>query len=641
MPGGGSPLLKYAEVSLADGVPYSGEFDDVYASREGAYGQARSVFMASGAVSKAWGGKPIWRILENGFGLGTNFLAAADEFLSSPQAPERLFYCAVEGRPVTRETLLASHEGAPLSKNGSLLARELAAKWPDAVKGFHTLSLAQGRITLRLVFMDVREALRELSGFFDTLFLDGFSPKKNPDMWDPCVLRGLASHMREGAICTSWCTSGTVRRLLADAFFDVQKLPGFGMKRERLFAVMRAKRDYDAAPRAIKSVAVIGAGLAGAVIARLLAELGSEVLIFDDAPMPAMGASALRHAFSHPHFSYPDNPQFALTRAGTDALSRFLDLFCTNSGAPVYNASGAFECVADPLKEARMKAYLSGFKNNPYAVYVPKEKTREYTGLGLKAGGIFLKSGGVLDCQAFIRACLDHPAVRFFGSSKIISVEGDSGQWSCNDAYGRTLYNGSDVVLACASDSFRLAGIRHQYGQEIYGAITLLRSGDLSALRVPVSGAGYAEHGPGLSCVGATYEFDGFDSVYELDDNFKKLHSLFEEPPEAVATGFYRGVRFSGRGHMPYAGACPDEKALSQGKSRAVKEGLWLLAGLGSRGASYIVPAAQMLLDEMLGAPRGASFGKSLAKAVDPLRGYTSPAGQSAGRRRARKPWNY
>ena len=44
-------------ISLA-GVPYSPAFDDVYHSRDGAFGQARHVFLGGNGLPQRWQGLP-------------------------------------------------------------------------------------------------------------------------------------------------------------------------------------------------------------------------------------------------------------------------------------------------------------------------------------------------------------------------------------------------------------------------------------------------------------------------------------------------------------------------------------------------------------------------------------------------------
>ena len=62
---------------LADGTPSSPRFNDRYrSSAQNGRLQAEQVFVAGCGLPQAWQGQPQWRILENGFGLGLNFLVS-------------------------------------------------------------------------------------------------------------------------------------------------------------------------------------------------------------------------------------------------------------------------------------------------------------------------------------------------------------------------------------------------------------------------------------------------------------------------------------------------------------------------------------------------------------------------------------
>ena len=73
---------------LDDGTPASPRFNDRYRSavQQGRL-QAEQVFVAGCGLPQAWQGQPQWRILENGFGLGLNFLVSWQAWRQDPQRP--------------------------------------------------------------------------------------------------------------------------------------------------------------------------------------------------------------------------------------------------------------------------------------------------------------------------------------------------------------------------------------------------------------------------------------------------------------------------------------------------------------------------------------------------------------------------
>ena len=83
-----------------DGTPRSPRFQDIYRSLAGGLEQARHVFLRGCGLPAAWAGQPQWRILETGFGLGLNFLAAWRAWKDDPQRPRILHFASVEAWPV-------------------------------------------------------------------------------------------------------------------------------------------------------------------------------------------------------------------------------------------------------------------------------------------------------------------------------------------------------------------------------------------------------------------------------------------------------------------------------------------------------------------------------------------------------------
>ena len=234
------PTIVPAQVSLEDGHAFAPAFGDIYATRSGAYGQAMAVFLADGAVCERWQQKAQFTILENGFGLGTNFLATLAAWRKAPGQCKRLDYVSIERYPVSAQELV-QFATPELAQE----AHELSIQWPDCLPGFHTLYFDEGRVRLTLVFHDSEFIAPKLHLRYDALFLDGFSPAKNPQMWSEKLLRTLARYASEGATVSTWCTRGSVRDVLSSAGFSIEKKKGFGQKRERLWGVMTAKRNKE------------------------------------------------------------------------------------------------------------------------------------------------------------------------------------------------------------------------------------------------------------------------------------------------------------------------------------------------------------------------------------------------------------
>ena len=73
----------------------------------------------------------------------------------------------------------------------------------------------------------------------DAWFLDGFSPAKNPELWQDDLLGEVARHTAAGGSAATYTAAGFVRRGLEAAGFEVTRTPGFGRKRHMTKARLR------------------------------------------------------------------------------------------------------------------------------------------------------------------------------------------------------------------------------------------------------------------------------------------------------------------------------------------------------------------------------------------------------------------
>lgn len=622
--------VKPALVELNDGKAFSPEFGDIYATRSGAYGQACAVFLSGGDIAQQWAHKKSFTILENGFGLGTNFLATLKAWREDPERSERLDYVSLECFPVSAEDIKKFCAPELTSE-----ASELAQKWPFCIPGYHTLEFDGGKVRLILIFGDSLILSKTLQLSYDALYLDGFAPSKNPRMWDPELLRNLSRYAKEGAALTTWCTSGAVRRALEKAGFELQKKEGFGKKRERLFGKMRARRSKQF-KRPVRDVIIIGAGLAGANLAYSLSKQGIKVRVVDEGPVPGSAASALSWGILHPHFTRDDSPLAVLSRQGfLLTRSRLIELQAKVRDT-LFHQSGCLQMAhSDEIYEDWIEAQTKElpFKfTADYGRLLNQKEAFEVSGLTLKRGGWFFPSAGMARVGAFCRALIELSKVSYRGNTTVSSLVKKEGLWRLIGTFGEVIDEASDVVVCASMDSARLLKSSFLGLESLPGRITLLRDTDLTDLKCPVSGEGYIAHLPdGYCAVGATYELKRNGPWTEESAhlaNLQKLDSLLEKPLDVVVTGAYCGLRAAGPGRLPIVGPAVDETALINAlqkdprllekKGFAEVDGLWVFSGLGSRGLSMATLCSEMLTSMMLGGPMPAEA--RLLKTLAPSR---------------------
>ena len=143
MPSADGPPVRWDE----SGTPHSTAFNDIYRSQSPAGGglaQAREVFLRGCGLlgsPPAWCRAPTWTILETGFGLGLNALAAWQAWRDDPHRPERLHLVSIESHPVRASDLLQSVAAWPALQP---LAQQLAKAWWGMGSGLHRLSFEGG-----------------------------------------------------------------------------------------------------------------------------------------------------------------------------------------------------------------------------------------------------------------------------------------------------------------------------------------------------------------------------------------------------------------------------------------------------------------------------------------------------------------
>ncbi|MCV6585384.1 MAG: tRNA (5-methylaminomethyl-2-thiouridine)(34)-methyltransferase MnmD [Marinibacterium sp.] len=211
-----------AELDWRDGqVPVSTRFDDPYYSLENGLAETAHVFLDGNDLPARFA--PGFHVAELGFGTGLNFLAVWSLWERSGQTGP-LRFTSFEAFPMS-----APDRARALTPFASLapLADRLQSGWDGTLDQPCDL----GSAILTVIGGDARQSLPAWAGQADAWFLDGFSPAKNPELWDSDLMGAVARHTAPGGTLATYTAAGFVRRALAEAGFDVTRSPGFGRKR--------------------------------------------------------------------------------------------------------------------------------------------------------------------------------------------------------------------------------------------------------------------------------------------------------------------------------------------------------------------------------------------------------------------------
>jgi tRNA 5-methylaminomethyl-2-thiouridine biosynthesis bifunctional protein len=217
------------------GAPRSEIFGDVYFSATDGLAETKHVFLDGNNLPAAWAGRADFTIAETGFGTGLNFLAAWKLFAETAELEQKLHFLSFEKYPLSEQQIEEYLQ--PWKDEFPAELTRLEHVYPDRLSGHHHIHVAEN-ITLELHFADVNEAIETIEAPVDAWFLDGFKPASNPEMWTDTVFQNVARMSRKGTTFATFTAAGFVKRGLEAAGFTVNKVPGFGTKRDMLTGVM-------------------------------------------------------------------------------------------------------------------------------------------------------------------------------------------------------------------------------------------------------------------------------------------------------------------------------------------------------------------------------------------------------------------
>lgn len=584
--------LVPATLRFHDATPYSDAFGERYHNAGGGIEKKRHVFLGGNDLPGRWAGRRRFVILETGFGLGLNFLVTLQAWRRDPARCERLHFVSIEKHPFSLSDLRTLHAGYPQVEQE---AAELHARWPMLLPGTHRLEF--GNAVLTLCFADIK-ALRDLRLAADAIYLDGFTPAKNAEMWTPAAFRALSRLAAPGATAATWSVAPPVLHALQETGFAVEKRAGFGAQREMLVArsTRMPKEAHGFNPR---KAAVVGAGLAGAAVCERLCARGWEVDLYERHEAPAREASGNHAGTFHPIVTSDDSVFARLTRAGfLSALSSFRRLDRLR-----WDPCGVLQLARDEKEESAQRRSMAALALPPeYAQSVTREEASAHAGVPVLAPGLWFPQAGWIQPQSLVRAQLEACGSRlrtFFG--KAVTALPDA----------------PVVILANSAEAPKLQPVPHLRLRQVRGQLTHVSADAIEAPRVVVLRGGMVLPAvEGVCVVGASYDLEDDDPQPRAASDAGNLERL----------GRILGVdaNFSDNldHRVAFRAVAPDRLPVV-GK---IADGVYGAFAYGSRGLIWAALAAELIAAELEGEPLPLE-GK-LVDAIHPAR---------FGRRAARK----
>lgn len=577
-----------------DGTPVNEQVGDIYYAVEDGLAETRAIFLDACGLPDRWVGREAFTVAELGFGTGLNFLALWQLWREARSETGWLHFVSFEGFPLDAEDAAKALSVWPELED---LTEKLVTNWPYRGKGVHRVMWPEERLSLTLHIGFIEEAL-PLSQFkADAWFLDGFAPAKNAAMWEETLWPMVAERSAGGAIAATFTVAGAVRRGIAAAGFEVSKQPGHGRKRERLEAIFPSV-SQQAEPVRPKHACIIGAGIAGACIARALTERGVHVTVYDEADGPAEGASGNPMALLMPRLDAGDTTQARFLVEAYNAARSFY------GGLAGVEETEVFQRARDEQEQARFEKVLA---DPPLGL----------EDLEAVAGGLLHKRALILNPRELLPALLDGIEVRW----------GMRGYEHSDQMPYDALVHASGWRMG---ENFPWLRLKGRAGQVNFVDL------DIEAPASAVTSGHYALTMGHTRLWGATYR-DHNDGTPELisDDietNNKALEALDPYWRQAALKADIQsraGVRATTPDRLPVIGAVPDVERVMEthaglrtginvGAAIPRANGRYVAGGFGSRGFTFGPWAAQVLTAQICGDPLS-TWTDSLAL-VDPVR---------------------
>ena len=573
-----------------DGAPRSQVHGDVYFSRDGGLAESRAVFLTGCGLPVAWAGRRRFVVGELGFGTGLNIAALLELWSRTRDPGSRLHVFTIEANPLDSTDAARALSAWPELAS---IATLITARWPGQARGFHRIDLPELGAVVDVAIMEAGEALEQWSGAADAWFLDGFAPALNPDIWRDEVIALIADRSAPGCRAATYTVAGTVRRALAAAGFAVERCPGHGRKRERLEARLAGAVSEPNSP----SVAIVGAGIGGAALARAFGDLGVEAQVFD-ARGSGAGGSGAPAGLMAPRLDAGLGPAAALFAQASRRAAR---LYETTPGALISHE--ALQLGVGPKDPGRFEAIAGS------DLFEPGAMRRATAGEASQRLGEAVGDGLLIDQALVVRpAAILAVWLERWTRADIASLVRADGVWRLLDGGGAEIARADVVCLANAAAAADLAaGLKLT---PVRGQVTFTK-----AARWPLAtifGAYVIPTADGL-LFGATHDRDETDPATRPEDRRRNLAAVEEVLPDLArrlsesALQDWTAVRATTRDYFPLAGAVPE-----------AEPGIMVLTGLGSRGFCLAPLLAEHLAAGIMGAP--SPLPRALAALVEPGR---------------------
>lgn len=606
----------------------STQFDDIYFSTDDGLAETQYVFLAQNQLEErfcALKAHDHFTIAETGFGTGLNFLAACQLWVrtqeKAPKSEAHLHFISVEKFPLDKTVIQRALGVWPELE---VFLRPLLVAYPETPSGFHRIALPHN-IHLTLIFDDAVSGFQQLIASppstrmktllarqwrgVDAWFLDGFAPSKNPSMWTQALFSTMVTLSHASTSFATFTAAGIVRRGLLQAGFTVEKISGYGHKREMMRGLLgdpisetpsndsNAHEDkqafdtktsnntpkhyqytvdswalvnHDTSHTPQKTVAVIGGGIAGCHSAYALAKKGYRVTIFEKNNALASGASGNAQGVIYTKLSAAQEPQGDFNLYSLLYAQQFYrDYWETYKGQDEYGQQcGVMQLGMNEKLQKAHQNIAQRFDEKGHVIrYLSASEASAIANTSVHFPALFFPQAGWISPLHLCQWLCLHPLISVNSHQHITHLEHTNEQWQLHSQDASHHFD--NVIIANANDALQLSQSQHLPLKNVRGQVTHCPTTPSSIkLSTAICGKGYIAPAKTEHCLGATFNLGVDDTAINPEDHLQNLHNVTQQTPDVIDPNLLEGDAYkdlSGRvgfrcvtpDYLPVVGPAP------------------------------------------------------------------------------------
>lgn len=555
------------------------------------------------------------------FGSGIDFLncwSLFDQHLR--ETAIRLHYIAFEPNPF---------EVADLRRLLALMpkhadrAKKLEDLYPPLIQGLHRCCFDGGRIRLTLFFGERMAGLAQVRLMADAWLLNHADTLPADD---PATLKSRQDLIRQ----LSWLSKQPSK-------------PATGCT-------------YRSSPtRQQKTTVILGAGLAGCLLAHNLTRRGQKVLLIEQHAQPGLAASGNRQGALYIKLGRSWSPQNEWALAALLFAQRYYAAL--PAAWQVWHPTGLLDlAVTDKALRQAQDALQQQSLPSELVRLVQADEASQLAGVKLAHAGLYFPGGGWLDPAKLCRQLVSDAGCNFLAGQRVQQVTALQQanqprfqiQLASTGVAGQNLLMADQLVICGGAQSQQLLATPLPV-RAIRGQVSRIQAAHLTPPNLVVCGDGYVNPAyQGLVTLGATFDLHSQEAQATPDsdiDNLTRIGQWFqlttsEKMPTVDITESKVGFRCTSNDYLPYAGPLPistietssDPCLMTRvnGSSGAAADlvinhpawqdqGLYLFSALGSKGLAYAPLLAEWLADRLCSEPQ--ALPRDLAARLQPARG--------------------